>query len=112
MKRIVALLFALGVLLPCRVWAWDTITSGRVSVIQVNPTGSFGLQLQGVNRLCSVTPDGAWAWLDGNWPGYTIEGQKSILATLEAARLSGSTVWVFADIGPDGYCRIGVVNLM
>ncbi len=105
--RVVALLAALGVLLPGHVWAFDKITTGHLRAIEVNPDGGFGIWLL-EDTLCTNV---AGAWFDAAGGDGTIEGQKALLATVAAAELSGSTVTVYTNLSPTIGCRIVVVDL-
>ena len=107
-----ALVASFGALLPGQALAWEKISIAPVSFVQVSYNGSFGVQLVGVSNLCNPA-DTSFAWFDAVafGPPNTIEGQKALLATLQAAKLAGTTVWVFAGIGSDGLCRLEVVNL-
>jgi hypothetical protein len=111
LATLTALAITAGALVPRAALAWDTITAGQVSLIEVNNNGSFGVQLAGVANLCPNM--GPFAWFDPTWPGQSngSDGAKALLAVLHAAKLAGLTVTIYGFNGGDGMCHIGVIDL-
>ena len=108
-----SLLFALGTLLPGRVWAWDGWTVGQVASIQVYSDGSgFQFTLVGGPNLCPIS--GATG--SGNVTlesGATPDGIRAMLATLREAKIFGYTIRVYAnnnDPALNRGCDVGAID--
>jgi len=88
--------------------AWDAATTGLIAGADVTdgPAYAFRIDLVGSPALCGAGSQ-SWAYVNQDGPNY-----QSYVATLLAAKLSGSyvTVYTTRDAG-SGYCRIGYVRV-
>lgn len=89
--------------------AWDGVTTGQVGMIEIGADGVFNFTLAGSVQLCPSAPT--------NVAGVslpTAPGNKSMLASLLAAKAAGWTVRVYANNASAGDwgCNVGAIDVL
>jgi len=92
-------------------YAYDGITIGTISNVQVGFAGNFNIWLTGAPNLCTAAADKTAGQIGVGVAGVTADGQKAFLSLATAAYLSGRRVRVYTQ-NAQPFCAVQVLELV